>query len=121
VTDVHLDPDNFLQPCGPRFVARAARGTIPEDLNEQHYTILADLAPTVADAEMRARLCDLLWVVKRDHGLARTAVEAYLESARTLEDSDNWPPCAHRIRRAVRLARSLRGTESPLRQDDLAC
>ncbi len=112
VTDVHLDPDNIHQPFGPRFVAIAARGTIPEDLTDQHYTIVAELASAVEDAEMRARLCDLLWVVKRNHRLARTAVEAYLESARTLEDGDNWPPCAYRIRRAVRLARSLRGAES---------
>lgn len=109
VTDVELRPDDFHQPFGPRFASRAARGVIPEDLNDQHWAILAEVAPTVADAEMRARLCDLLWVVKRNHQLAKMAVEAYLVSARILEDPDNWPPCAWRISRAVRLARSIGG------------
>jgi hypothetical protein len=58
--------------------AIAARGTIPEDLKDEHYTILADLAPTVADPEMRARLCDLLWVVKRNYLMVKAAVPAYL-------------------------------------------
>ena len=70
---------------------------IPDDINDQHYAILAELAPAVSDAEMRARLCDLLWVVKRNYLLAKAAVLAYQESARTLEDGDNWPPCAWRL------------------------
>src|SRR5438876_1186519 len=45
--------------------------------------------------------------MKRNHVLGRAAVPAYLESALTLEDGDNWPPCAWRLSRAARLARSL--------------
>src|SRR5207247_7453064 len=70
---------------------------------------LTELGPMVKDAEMRARICDLVWVVKRKPELGKKAVEAYLESARILEDPDMWPPCAWRIERAVRLARSIRG------------
>jgi hypothetical protein len=107
VTNVHLDHDNIHQPFGPQFVTHAARGMIPDDLKDQHYAILAELAPAVSDAEMRARLCDLLWVVKRNYLLAKAAVPAYQESARTLEDGDNCPPCAWRLSRAARLAKSL--------------
>jgi hypothetical protein len=106
-TNAQLDPDDHDQPFGPRFVHQAARGVAPDDLRDQHYALLAELAPTVTDPEMKARLCDLVWVMKRDHVLGRSAVPVYLQSALALEDGDNWPPCAWRLSRAARLARSL--------------
>jgi hypothetical protein len=111
VTDVELRHGDINQPFGPRFVAKAGRGVAAEDLNDQHWAILAELGPTVADAELRARICDLVWVVKRNPELGKLAVAAYLDSAKLLEDADNWPPCAWRIERAVRLARSIRGAD----------
>src|SRR4051794_11783066 len=49
VADVELRHDDIHQPFGPRFVAKAGRGVSPEDLNDQHWTILAELGPTIAD------------------------------------------------------------------------
>jgi hypothetical protein len=109
VTNVELQPHDINQPFGPRFIAQAARGVASEDLKDQHWDILAELGPTIADAEMRARVCDLVWAVKRKHELGKRAVEAYLESGRGLWDPHMWPPCAWRIERALRLARSIRG------------
>jgi hypothetical protein len=109
VTDVELRHHDINQPFGPRFVAQAGRGVASEDLNDQHWDILAELGPTISDAEMRARVCDLVWVVKRKHEHGKKAVEAYLESARSLWDPDMWPPSAWRLERALRLARSIRG------------
>jgi hypothetical protein len=88
-TNAQLDPDDHDQPFGPRFVHQAARGVAPDDLRDQHYALLAELAPTVTDPEMKARLCDLVWVMKRNHVLGRAAVSAYLQSAMALEDGDN--------------------------------
>ncbi len=110
-TEVELRPHDPHQPFGPRFVAKGGRAVAAEDLSDQHWAILAELGPAVADAEMRARLCDLVWVVKRKSELGRAAVAAYLESARTLEDPDMWPLCAWRIERAVRLSRSISGAD----------
>jgi hypothetical protein len=109
LTEVELRPEDIHQPFGPRFISKAGRGVAAEDLKDQHWAILAEVGPTIADAEMRARVCDLVWVVKRNHQLARLAVEAYLESARLLWDPYMWPPCFWRIARAVRLARSIGG------------
>lgn len=111
VTDVELDPHNPNQPFGPRFIASAGRGVAAEDLKDQHWDILTELGPTIADSEMRARVCDLVWVVKRKHDLGKRAVDAYLESAKLLWNPDMWPPCAWRLERAVRLARSIRGAD----------
>jgi hypothetical protein len=106
-TEVDLRPDNVYEPFGPQFVAQVSRGVGPFDLTDGHYAILAELSADVADPEMRSRLCDLVWLVKRNHQLARTAVDAYLESARALEDPVNWVGCIDRITRAVQIARSL--------------
>jgi hypothetical protein len=110
VTDVQLDPDDPDEPFGPRFVRQAARGVTPGDLTDEQYAILRELAPTITDPEMRARVCDLVWTVKRGNpDIARMAVSAYLESAIALEDPEHWVVCEERMRRAIRLARSLGG------------
>jgi hypothetical protein len=108
VTDVDLRPDNASEPFGARFATSIARSTETGDLTDAQFAILQELALTVADPEMRARLCDLVWTAKRgSHLLAREAVRAYLESATVLEDPESWTHCEARMRRAVRLGRSL--------------
>jgi hypothetical protein len=61
----------------------------------------------IADAEIRARVCDCLWVGKEDGLAGRDAIEAYVASAAALEDIERWPVAAERIERALRLARLL--------------
>lgn len=108
VTDVELRADETDEPFGPRFVRRAARSGDPGDISDDQFAILREVGPGIQDPEMRARVCDLVWTTKRgDIGLAKAAVTAYLESATRLEDHDHWVVFEERIRRAVRLARSL--------------
>ena len=79
VTDVELRADNADEPFGTKFARATARTTVPWDLTDDQFTILRELAPDIKDAEMRARVCDLVWTVKRGNiGLARLAVAAYL-------------------------------------------
>ncbi len=84
-------------------------GEIFHTLSDEQLNILADLAPQVVDAEMRARMADILWIRKHPTRLrvGRIAIDAYLESAARLEDPTNWIECVQRIERAVRLAASL--------------
>ena len=66
---------------------------------------------------MQARLADIVWVRKHDRKaafqMAQLAVDAYLASARVLEDPVRWPHCFDRIRRAQQIAASL-GRDGPL-------
>ena len=41
VVEVDLRPHDINQPFGPRFASHAARGVASEDLNDQHWDILA--------------------------------------------------------------------------------
>lgn len=108
ISSLHLNPDNINEPFGAHIVMRGSRGMTSDDLSEHHYKVLEDVVPGVADSEMRARLADLLWVVKHRFPMAQAAVEAYLESAANLEDPAHWTSCADRIKRAVRLAAKLK-------------
>ncbi len=111
-TILWLSEDNN-QPFKPMMVTGNERTTIPGDFTDEQLDLFAALAPTVQDAELRARLADLLWVSRRDYRMAQAAVDAYIASARVLEDPDQWPPCIDRIRRAQQIAASL-GRKGPL-------
>jgi hypothetical protein len=100
VTAFSLRSDSNDDPYGPT-------ERVLEDVLESHLEALGDIASTVKDAEMRARIADLLWVKKHDFRKAELAIEAYLESAKILEDPDNWLACADRIERATRIAVSI--------------
>jgi hypothetical protein len=94
---------------------------ISERLSDYDLTILRGLVTTVSDPEMRARIADLLWICKRDTDrarpiqMARVAVESYLESAKTLEDIEEWTSCRDRIQRAAQLAPRIDGKKSTAR------
>ena len=91
---------------------------ISERLSDYDLAILRDLITTVSDPEMRARIADILWICKRDIDrarptqMARVAVQSYLQSAKTLEDVDEYTSCRDRIQRAAHLAPLTDGKKS---------
>ena len=91
---------------------------ISERLSDYDLAILRELITTVNDPEMRARIADILWVCKRDTDrarptqMARVAVQSYLQSAKTLEDVDEYTSCHDRIQRAAHLAPLTDGKKS---------
>jgi hypothetical protein len=107
VSSFMLRSDSNDEPFAPKAVFRNSRSAILEDIPDSHLEALKDIASTIKDAEMRARVADVVWITKRDFRMAELAVEAYLESAKTLEDPNNWPACVDRIERATRIAVSL--------------
>jgi tetratricopeptide (TPR) repeat protein len=79
-----------------------------EALTVEQTEELESIAPQIQTAQIRARLADVAWTRKRRNpASARLAVAAYVESARTLEDPQQWTECANRVERAARLSRSL--------------
>jgi hypothetical protein len=101
-TGFTLKPDSKKEPFPSGWLER---------FTPEHLSLFKELAPGVIDAEMRARLADIVWARQRDPEMGRLAADSYLESARILEDPEHWSPCAHRIARAVHIGRSL-GKES---------
>lgn len=73
---------------------------------------LATCAPSLQDPELRAAVADAVWVLTTTRGkhwsLAQVAAGAWFDSAKRLEDADHWPPTVVRLKRALRLASSLK-------------
>ncbi len=82
-------------------------------LTGEQLDSLVPLLATDTDAELRARVGDVLWLRRHDRKAAEAAVTAYLESAVRLEDPTNWCGCFWRIQRALRLAASLGKRNAP--------
>ncbi|WP_292373013.1 MULTISPECIES: DUF4209 domain-containing protein [unclassified Methanosarcina] len=78
-----------------------------DNIKDLYLGILVDLTPDIFDAEMRARISDLLWIKKKDYKCALNAIDSYIESSKILEDPESWTSSFYRIRRAVDLAASL--------------
>ena len=95
------------KPFGPMVVMGTTRSADITDFNETDRALLAGLAETTKDPQLRARFADVACVMKFDHGLARVAARGYLEAAKLLADHDNWPPFVDYLERAGQLAASV--------------
>src|ERR1700730_4638675 len=62
-----LDSRSVDQPYRPRFPGPNGRSAIPEDIAATDVALFKDLALSIKDAEMRARLADLSWILTRQH------------------------------------------------------
>ncbi len=86
-------------------------GAIIDAFSDDEIELIKNLIPEIDDPELKARLCDIVWTRRRSHGFKyiKSAIEAYIESARRLEISHHWSYCVDRTERALQLAFSLGG------------
>ncbi len=112
VSSFSLKLDTKEQPFEPWAVFRNSRGAAVEDLGDEDLVILEEILPEIVDTELRARIADILWIKRRDHRHARSAVESYLEAGERLLSPEEWPLGADRIERALQLAMLL-GKQNP--------
>lgn len=79
-------------------------------LTPEQVTVLAAWLPEVTDPDLRARIAECLWLVRkpRDHVSGRIAVEAYVEAAsRLAAPGAHWSHAVDRFARAQQLAGSF--------------
>jgi hypothetical protein len=108
ITSLSLNLDSPNEPFRPyMMLASGSRSASLDDVSDSHLDVLKEIAPHVADAEMCARIADILWVKKRDFRMAGLAIDSYLVSASVLEHPEHWPPCVERVQRAMQLAALL--------------
>lgn len=107
ITFSHLKPESAVTPfsptpSGPLEVEPSP--PTPVVIADDDLELLGAALPHIEDFELRARIADILWVVRRNAEFAGTAIDAYLASASRLEDPEHWTQCQRRIERALRLA-----------------
>ena len=107
-----------MEPLEPQNVSYIEK-IIDESLSEKELFILRDLVGKTDDPEMKARIADILWICKKQDPernrpiqMAREAVKAYLQSAKTLENVENWMNCYARLKRAAQLAPLIDGKKN---------
>lgn len=106
ICSMMLVPDEPATPFKAMLVTPNGSSMVPEHLTTADISLLADLAPTVKHALLRARLADLVWLRDRRRGVAfaHMAIEAYRQLP---IDSKEWdyevPKCGQR---AVQVALS---------------
>lgn len=82
------------------------------DVSDDHLEFLSEALDSIEEAELAARIADVLWILRRDYRKALGAIEAYLESAARLEGSyQNNRPARDRYERALGLAVRLNNSK----------
>jgi len=114
VASLRLNPESASEPLLPMMVMGGRRSAVLDDFDSSQMDLLAGVMPSIEDAELRARVADVVWVKRRDFEAAELAVLSYLASAQNLENPEEWSPCAYRIERAFRIAVSLGNNREPL-------
>ncbi|MCX4239225.1 DUF4209 domain-containing protein [Paraliomyxa miuraensis] len=103
----HLRSDDLREPLVSPGQMGTMRFPAPSDLTTEELDALFEAYPSVLDPDLRARMADVLWLVRNDHEAGRVAIDAYLDSAKRLHAPEHWVPCHERLERALHLARSL--------------
>ena len=107
VTFLHLKPESATRPFSPMPsgpLESEPPTPSPVIVSDEDLNLLAAALSQIGDVEMRSRVADVLWVVRRDAKFAQTAIDAYLVSATRLENPAHWTQCQERLERALRLA-----------------
>ena len=102
LSSMFIDADDSTDPLKPMWQMEGRRSAIPSDFDSA-LTFLSEVLPHIDDAELKARIGDVLWLRKRDFKAAREAVTAYLTCAH-LKNDESWPDATSRIERAIAIA-----------------
>lgn len=108
--------DTPADPYGPMFVFHDKRGCIPSDLSESDIAALQKVAPKTKDPALRARLHDVLWVLKKDHNACAEAAKQYFEAGDRLNTNKDWVYAESCYKRGMQLA-ALLGRSKDLYRD----
>lgn len=122
VLGLHFKPEQRNEPFGPMVTfADGRRSAIPEDFRKAHVDVLAYLADRAINPVLRARLCDVSWLLDRKRGaLGTRAVSSYVEIIRKVdagelkwrfpeenEDGGLQNEASTHLRRALQIGRSI--------------
>ena len=107
LTGIMLRASSVDKPFHPVGEMPGGRTAMPEDFTEAELIHFERLASTEIDVDLRARVTDILWIRRKNRKWAEMAIEAYIDSAKRVENPESWPPCYERIERATRLGAQL--------------
>ena len=87
VTEMHFKPEDRAEPFGPCFIGDGQRTIIPSDLRGGQSRIFSEIAPSIRNPGLRARLSDIAWHNDRTLvEMSRQAVSAYCEAVQQVRN-----------------------------------
>src|SRR5258706_9187236 len=107
VCSFHPNFDNKAEPYGPMMQWDGKRTAIPDDLTDEDIDAINILKTKTLSPFVRARLCDLLWIRRRDHVAAQQAGADYVTAAFSCLTKEEWVDAAELFHRALQLGHSL--------------
>jgi len=107
ICSFYPDFDNKAEPYGPMMQWGGKRSSVPDDLTEADLDTINILRTKTSSPLLRARLCDLLWLRRRDHLAARQAIDDYITAARSCLTKENWVESSELFLRGLQLAHVL--------------
>ena len=107
ISSYWLDNGSREEPLRPMLVTRTGRSGSPHDLSEDELDVLKGLVNAVPEPMLRARICDILWIRRKDHEAAGQAASDYLEQFRRCDDGNQWVSGIDELERAFAISREL--------------
>lgn len=111
LVNFHFNPTDSGREFETPFNLYAVRRPNPDHLTDEQTATLKEISSEINDPELKARVCDFIWLKTKDVDCAKNAILAYLESALNLENREKWTTSADRIHRAFYLVRLLSNQE----------
>lgn len=95
------------EPFGPlATLTDGSRTMLPKDLTEEELAQLEETLEEIDNPAFVARICDVLWIRKRNFLYAQRAIKAYLQSVD--EDNDEtWVPKSEWLKRSTQIVMEL--------------
>lgn len=107
LTSFSPDFGDPAHPYRPMWIMDGQRSLVPDDLLESDFLAIREIASQVNDPALRAQLYDILWIGERNHLDCREAATSYHESARQLDENDDWTFAATQFYRGLQLSSKL--------------
>lgn len=109
----HPSFDTPGHPFAPMIQTESKRSPLPIDLSASDIDAIRTLSTQTSDASLRARLHDVLWVLRKDHVAGAEAARQYVASAEILEADGDWTFAVTSYNRGLQLAAQF-GRTKPL-------
>ena len=94
---MNLCPENHKEPFEPPIEMSTSSQKLSEYFSAEDVKLLSELVEDIDDVLLRARVADLVWVLKKDYRFALIAIDSYMEIP--VEETTWWEDgkkCWHR-------------------------
>lgn len=102
----HFNPESDVEPFAAMLITNTGRSAIPDDFDDEQLKLIEEIIPKITEADLKARLADILWLRKRDFEYVEIAAENYIKSADILFGKEVIHSI-DRLERALRLTAKL--------------